>query len=50
MNKKAYQKPATRVARIQHRLQMLTASPGQGSTVQSSRQSYSAGDDGEVWQ
>lgn len=46
MNKKAYQKPATRVARIQHRLQMLNASP---SSVQSSRQSYSFGDD-DTWQ
>lgn len=49
MNKKAYQKPATRVARIQHRLQMLNASPGQGSSVQSSRQSYSAGGD-DTWE
>lgn len=49
MNKKAYQKPETRVARIQHRLQMLNASPGQKSSVQSSRQSYSFGDD-DTWQ
>ena len=48
MNKKAYQKPATRVARIQHRLQMLTAS-NPNASVQSSRQSYSFGDD-DTWQ
>ena len=49
MNKKAYQKPAARVARIQHRLQMLNASPGPNASVQSSRQSYSFGDD-DTWQ
>ena len=49
MNKKVYQKPAARVARIQHRLQMLNASPGPNASVQSSRQSYSFGDD-DTWQ
>ena len=47
MNKKAYQKPAARVARIQHRLQMLTASNPKAS-VQSSRQSYGFGDNEDL--
>ena len=45
--KRVYQTPATRVVKLQHRLQMLQAS-GQAS-IQSMRSGYGAADD-ETWE
>lgn len=46
MRKKVYQTPVTRVARIQHRLQMLNASP---QSIQSTRSGYGAAND-DTWE
>ena len=40
MKKKTYQKPATRIAKVQNRLQMLSASGGNGVQATMSNKFY----------